>query len=160
MDTGQELSRRADEKFASRVQTAYDKDLLKVHLAWAAQVLPGPDYYSVLRWNPRSPPSGTIFGSWNRVRRFIAARPAGNQLHLHRLGSPVGHAADCKYAHLLTMTSNEFFDSCTLADILGESRRLDVFLGLRPRTPLGRTGSTGVCPLGADSHTRIDRHDS
>ena len=49
MDTGQELSRRADEKFASRVQTAYDKDLLKVHLAWAAQVLPGPDYYSVLR---------------------------------------------------------------------------------------------------------------
>lgn len=99
-------------------EPSYDNELLKVHLALAAEALPGPDYYSVLRW----------LHELLRPERYLEVGiRQGDSL---RLALPETKCIGIDPAPLLqeplppntrlfAMTSNQFFESQSLADIWG-----------------------------------------
>jgi len=98
--------------------SAYNNDLLKVHLAWAAERLPGPDYYSVLRW---------IHEILRPERYLEIGVRHGESLRLALpetvcIGVDPAPAVDrllTGNTRILTMTSNEFFESHGLSRIWG-----------------------------------------
>ena len=102
--------------------SAYDNELLKVHVAWAAGALPGPDYYSVLRWIHQILWPERYLGVGIRQGDSLRlARPETSCIGIDpasAMGAPL-----TANARILTMASNEFFDSCNLADIWGISGR-------------------------------------
>lgn len=97
---------------------SYDNDLLKTHLACASERLPGPPYYSVLRW---------IHETLRPERYLEIGIRSGDSLRLalqetRCIGIDPAPQVDTPLTantRVLTMTSNEFFDSCNLADIWG-----------------------------------------
>src|SRR6266853_5345269 len=99
---------------------SFDDDLHHERLAQVARLLPGPDYYTVLRWIHEilKPTNYLEIG----VRR-------GDSLRL-KLPDTTGIGVDPEPAlkgetppktHLFSMTSNEFFQRHRLSELIGTS---------------------------------------
>ena len=98
--------------------TTYNSELLKVHLARTAEELPGPDYYSVLRWIHRilRPERYLEIG----IRRGDSLRLALPETKCIGIDpTPLLDGPPNANTRILSITSNEFFRYHTLADIWG-----------------------------------------
>ena len=98
--------------------SAYDNELIKVHVAWAAEALPGPDYYSVLRWiHETLRPERYLEVGIRQGDSLRLALPETSCIAIDP--APAVEAPLTPNTRILAMTSNEFFDTCNLADIWG-----------------------------------------
>jgi Methyltransferase domain len=95
----------------------YDDDLLRVHLEQAAVRLPGPDYYTVLRWIHEilRPETYIEIG----VRRGDSLRAALQQCLCVAVDPVPLDAAVSPKVHVFEMTSDSFFESHNVAEVLG-----------------------------------------
>lgn len=98
--------------------SAYDNELLKVHVAWAAEALPGPDYYSVLRWiHEILRPERYLEIGIRQGDSLRLALPETSCIGIDP--APVVDRSLNPNTHILSMTSEEFFESHSLSDIWG-----------------------------------------
>lgn len=101
-------------------QSLYDDDLLAVHLAQAAESLPGPDYYSVLRWIHQALKPTTYIEIG--IRQGESLRCAAQET----ICIGIDPVPDVRYSlpastYIFPGTSDEFFASQNVPAILGAS---------------------------------------
>jgi hypothetical protein len=102
------------------MQFPYDDELLKLHLARAAESLPGPDYYTVLRWIHKFiKPANYIEIGIRQGDSLRCAEPETLCIGI----DPVPDIRDDLPAttRIFPMTSKTFFESQNLPAILGMS---------------------------------------
>ena len=98
----------------------YDDQLLQVHLAQASATLPGPDYYTVLGWIHEilHPANYVEIG----IRHGDSLRLAGPTTRCIGIDpEPTIEAPLPPNVQVFRLTSNEFFETCKLADLLGSN---------------------------------------
>ena len=97
---------------------SYDNELLKVHLALAAEALPGPDYYSVLQWvHQILRPERYLEVGIRQGESLRLALPETECIGIDP--TPLLQEPPTPKTKLFAMTSNEFFESQNLVDIWG-----------------------------------------
>ncbi len=99
---------------------SYDNELLKVHLALAADALPGPDYYSVLQWiHQILKPERYLEVGIRQGESLRLALPETECIGIDPM--PLLQESPTPKTKLFAMTSNQFFESQNLVDIWGSS---------------------------------------
>jgi hypothetical protein len=98
----------------------YDQELLKVHLRQASDALPGPDYYTVLRWiHEILRPSNYVEIGVRQGDSLRAALPDSTCIAVDPTPALVGPLPP--RTRLLPITSDTFFKSYDLCGLLGVS---------------------------------------
>src|SRR5271165_209799 len=99
---------------------SYDDELLKAHLALAAKTLPGPDYYTVLRWIHQvvRPATYVEIG----IRQGDSLRLALPETSCVAI-DPDSALGDCSLpkTRAFVMTSDKFFNCHSLTEVLRAS---------------------------------------
>ncbi|HZL70643.1 MAG TPA: class I SAM-dependent methyltransferase [Candidatus Limnocylindrales bacterium] len=96
----------------------YDDELLKIHLQQASEALPGPDYYTVLRWiHEILRPANYVEIGVRQGGSLRAALPDTTCIAIDPLPALAGPLPP--RTHVLPITSDAFFESYNPCDLLG-----------------------------------------
>ena len=96
----------------------YDDELLQVHLQQSSEALPGPDYYAVLRWiHEILLPTNYVEIGVRQGDSLRAALPDTTCIAIDPLPNLTGILPP--RTHVLPITSDAFFKSYKLSDLLG-----------------------------------------
>jgi hypothetical protein len=112
------LSERADIVIAVSDPSTYDDALRDIHIAQAASVLPGPDYYTVLSWiHQILRPATYVEIGIRHGDSLRAALPDTKCIGIDP--EPTLEGALPTQTRVFAVTSDKFFASYDLADVLG-----------------------------------------